>query len=152
MKRKTTCWVGLFLLVGALSCWADEDHIAVDQLPASVQATIKAQAPNATIKKAEKEIEQGKTVFEIELKRDKYEIELEIAEDGTLIKSEEEIPVEALPTAILDSLKKQNLTPKEAERVQEGKRVFYEVKIKKSLLKEEKLYFDEKGNPIQSED
>ena len=148
MKTRTTCWIGLFLLVGTLSGWADDDHIAADQLPAVVQATIKVKAPNATIKSAEKENEDGKTVFEIELERGDFEIKLEIAEDGTLIKSEEEIPVDALPQAIHDALKKQNLTPKEAEYVQEGDRIYYEVEVKKGWFKKEKLCFDEMGNLI----
>ena len=148
IKTRTKYWIGLFLLAGTLSCWADKDNIAANQLPDAVQATIKVKAPNARIKSAEKEIESGQIVFEIELVRGKFEIDLEIAEDGTLIKLEEEISIESLPQAIRDALKKQNLTPKEAEHLQEGGRIFYEVKIKKGLFEKEELYFDEKGNPI----
>ena len=45
-----------------------EQKIKVSDLPAAVQATVKAETANATVLGISKEAEKGKTVFEVETK------------------------------------------------------------------------------------
>ena len=57
---------GLSVLIGR-QARADEEKIAVDKLPAAVKKAIKNKFPKAEIEKASKEVEDGKTTYEVEL-------------------------------------------------------------------------------------
>ena len=91
----------LGLAVGIV-CWAfgpsvinaigKEAKVKVEELPDAVKATlngfIEKEAPGAKIEEIEKEVEDGKVIYDIELEAGDKDIELEIAEDGTLLESE----------------------------------------------------------------
>jgi flagellar hook assembly protein FlgD len=91
----------LGLAVGVV-CWAfgpsvinaigKEAKVKVADLPDAVKATlngfIEKEAPGAKIEKIEKQVEDGKVIYDIELEAGDKDIELEIAEDGTLLEKE----------------------------------------------------------------
>ncbi len=88
----------LGLAVGIV-CWAFgpsmiNARVKVEELPDPVKATldkfIADEAPGAEVEEIEKEVEDGKVVYEIELEVGDKDIELEIAEDGTLLEKEVE--------------------------------------------------------------
>jgi uncharacterized membrane protein YkoI len=63
----------------------------LDDLPAAVQATINTHANGAKVGKIEEETEKGSTVYEAEVKTtDGKEIEIQVAPDGTFVKTEAE--------------------------------------------------------------
>ena len=62
----------------------NEQQISVDELPAAVKAAIKKAAQGARIEEVERETENGKTVYEVELVVE-TEMELELTEDGTIV-------------------------------------------------------------------
>ena len=66
----------------------DEEEISLDQVPAAVKATILAEAKGAPIKEVEREIKNGRTVYEAEWVVNGQEIEIKVAPDGTLLKRE----------------------------------------------------------------
>ena len=94
--------IALVVLLGVVLCltlaiasFADkcekgekEEKVTLDQCPAAVQATLKEQAKGGTIDEIEKETEDGKVIYEAEITKDGKTIEVEIAEDGTLLKTE----------------------------------------------------------------
>jgi len=81
--------VGLVAIVaaGTMAYANDESEaeIKLTDCPAAVQKTLAREAHGATIEEVEKETEDGKTVYEAEVKIDGKEYEIEVAEDGTLL-------------------------------------------------------------------
>ena len=65
-----------------------EQKVAFSSLPQAVQATFRKEAGNQKIETVEKDVEDGKTVYEAEVTIDGDEYEIEVAEDGTLISKE----------------------------------------------------------------
>lgn len=67
-----------------------DEKIAFDKLPAAVQKTIQAQATEkgGTVGEVEKESEHGKVSYEADIvAKDGAKFEVEVAEDGTLVKA-----------------------------------------------------------------
>ena len=77
-------------LVGTLAAlaWAKEERVSLEDCPQAVQDTILKEANGATITEIEREIENGKTVYEAEWMEDGMEVEITVAEDGTLLERE----------------------------------------------------------------
>jgi uncharacterized membrane protein YkoI len=100
---------GLVLLAATAGRAADEknkaEKIAPDKLPKAVLDTIKGRLPGADITSAEKEIEDGKVVYDIELKHNGRKYEMDILADGTLIEIEKEIALKDVPRAVTAALK-----------------------------------------------
>ena len=62
--------VGIALTVlGAFAVWADEEKVPLDKLPKAVVEAVKEKFPKAELVSASKEDENGKTVFEVSIKR-----------------------------------------------------------------------------------
>src|SRR5688572_4562103 len=80
------------VLLVAGAAWADEDEeeVAVKDLPAKVVDAIEAKFPGAKITEAEKETEDGDTVYEVEINFGDEELEVEVSEDGKILEVEEE--------------------------------------------------------------
>jgi len=78
----------------------DEDDIAFDQLPKPAQNALRQLAGGAKILEAEREKEHGVVVYEAEWVANGTKHEAAVLADGTLIETEEIIPVEALPASV----------------------------------------------------
>ena len=63
----------------------DEVKMTMDQVPAAVRQSLQAQAPGATIKTVDKEMKNGKTIYEADAMIDGKNTEIKVAEDGTVI-------------------------------------------------------------------
>ena len=75
-------------VVAGTELLSQEEEVSLDEVPAAVKATILKEADGAEIEKVEREIEDGKVVYEAEFMVDGQEIEIEVAEDGTLLSRE----------------------------------------------------------------
>jgi hypothetical protein len=105
--------VGLAVL--ATLAWADDkqadkktekaEKVAADKLPEKIKAAIKERLPGAEVTSAEKENEDGKVVYDIELKHEGRKYEMDILEDGTLIEIEKEVKAKDLPEAVAKAIK-----------------------------------------------
>ena len=133
MTLGTLAKASALVLIGALgAARADEEKVALDKLPATVKAAIKARFPGAEMKGAAKESEEGETIFEVALtyKGDKYDVAVE--PDGEIEEVERAIFVDALPSAVVKAIKAKYLKAKieEAEEVtDEHGEVCYEVAV-----------------------
>jgi uncharacterized membrane protein YkoI len=100
---------GLVLLAAVAGRAADDknkaEKIAPDKLPKAVMDRIKARLPGAEITSAEKETEDGKVVYDIELKHEGRKYEMDILADGTLIEIEKEVALKDVPAAVTKALK-----------------------------------------------
>lgn len=132
---------------------ADEEKIALDQLPAKVKAAIKAKFPDAELISAEKEKEDGKTLYEVAIKHKGRTIEATVAEDGKIVEIEKEIATKDLPKVIVDALEKKY--PKAA--VTKAEEITADDKMKYELLitaggKTLEVSFDAQGKFLKEED
>jgi hypothetical protein len=122
--RRRTFWsaaTGLALLVGAGAVWADEDEqdIALEDLPKAVVAAVEARFPGAELAEAEKETENGRTLYEVELKHNAREIEVSVTPQGTIVEIEKEIAEKDLPKVVRKAVKEKypGSTIQEAEEI-----------------------------------
>jgi len=79
---------------------ADETKIPMSEVPKAVLDTVKAKFPKTEIKQAIKEVEDGKTSYEIETKEGCRAIDVVLKPDGTILAVEKEIAVGDLPKAV----------------------------------------------------
>jgi uncharacterized membrane protein YkoI len=116
MMRRITGWfivcavVGL--LIGAPVAQGDDkdkekpkaEKIALDKVPGPIMKAITTRFPGAKLKSVEKELEDGKVVFDVELSHDGRKYEMDIKEDGTIIEIEKEVAAKDLPEAVTKAL------------------------------------------------
>ena len=140
-----------------------EEKIKWSQVPAAVQKTITKHAGGGKIEEIEKETEtkDGKsvTVYEAKVKRrDGKELEIEVGENGKLIKKEEKIKWSQVPAAVQKTITKHagrgkiEKIEKETE-TKDGKLVtVYEAKVKRRDGKELEIEVGENGKLIKIDD
>lgn len=71
------------VLVPALA-YAGQD-VTLEQLPATVRATVEKETQGGKVTDIEKDHERGQVIYEVEFTLDGKEWELDIAEDGKLL-------------------------------------------------------------------
>jgi Putative beta-lactamase-inhibitor-like, PepSY-like len=86
------CWA--ILAVGSRA--ADEKP-ALDKIPAKISAAINGRFPGAELKSVEKENEDGKVMYDVELTQKGRKYEMDIKEDGTIIEIEKEVAAKDFP-------------------------------------------------------
>jgi len=80
--------------------------IPMSSLPAAVQATVKEQTRGAVIRNISKEVEHGKTVYEIETKVGKHSRDMIIGADGKLMIVETQVVMDSLPAPARETFMK----------------------------------------------
>jgi hypothetical protein len=95
--------VGLSLSFAAV--WADEEKVSLDKVPPAVLDAVKARFAGAEMLGAEKETENGKTVYEIAVRHNKQKIEVSVSPEGKLLEMEKQIDAKDMPQAVVDTLK-----------------------------------------------
>ena len=146
-----------FVLVGlvpASPARRDEVKVSLDKVPAAVMNAVKRKFPMAKIEGAEKNVEDGKTTFEIGIEQDDRDITVSLKEDGTILEIEKEIAVKDLPTAVKSAIaaKYPRATLKKAEEVTEGDKVTYEVIVVPESKKAREVAFDRAGKLLEDEE
>ncbi len=68
----------------------EDEQVSLAQVPEAVKATIAKEAAGAEIKEIEKETEDGKTIYSVEVILNGQQVDFEIAPDGTLLGKEVE--------------------------------------------------------------
>jgi len=120
-----------FVLFWSSALGGDEEKIPLGKVPAAVMDALKAKYPGAEFTGAEKEEEDGGTVYEVALKHQGQKYEAECKPDGTLIAVDREIQLSDLPAAVTEALTKRwpKGTLKDAEEVTKGEEKSYKVHI-----------------------
>ena len=120
--RRLIGWSGTVAVVGllvlAVAAWGDDEKkagqkkdapkaqkIALDKVPPKIMSAVKARFPGAELTSVEKETEDGKVVFDIELKHQGRKYEMDIQEDGTIIEIEKQVDAKDLPEAVGKAIK-----------------------------------------------
>ena len=92
-------------LVFTLCATAQEKKIDQSMLPPAVQKTVQEQSKGATIKGYSTEREHGKTVYEAEMMVNGHSKDIQVADDGTLNETEEEVAFAKLPANVQAALR-----------------------------------------------
>jgi uncharacterized membrane protein YkoI len=144
----------LGLLAAAPAAWAEEAEIAVKELPKAVVEAVKAKFPGATIKEAEKEVEDGQTIYEVELSDKGAKVEVELKADGTIVEIETPVSLESLPKTVTAALeaKYPKAALKKAEKVTKGEATEYEVKLVTAEKKAMEVTLDAQGKILEAEE
>ena len=133
---------------------ADEEKIDLDKLPAKVKDAVKKEFKDAEFVSASKEKEDGKTVFEVQVKVKGQTIEVTCTEDGTVVSIEKEIAAKDLPKAVVEALeaKYPKAVIKKAEEVTEKGKTNFEVLITTADKKTLEITYDKDGKVLETEE
>ena len=88
---------GLVLIAAAAQGDDKAEKVPLDKVPKAVMDAIKGRFPGADISSVEKEKENGKIVYDVELKHQGRKYEMDIQEDGTIVEIEKEVPAKDVP-------------------------------------------------------
>ena len=125
MNILTNLTIGVLVLAG----WAlAESKVKMEDLPLAAQKTAKEQSKNATLVGLSKEVEGGKTVYEVETKVSGKSRDLLVDAMGAVIEVEEEVEMNSLPAAAQEAIRQKigGAKLKKVEAVTKGSRVSYE--------------------------
>jgi Putative beta-lactamase-inhibitor-like, PepSY-like len=131
----------------AFAVHADDETIPAKSLPAAIKKAVKKRFPSAEIEKAAKEVEDGKTTYEVLLEIDDKPVEVAFTADGTILEIEKVIPFESVPAPVKKALAAKYPTAKieKVEAVTKGEHgpTVYEIVIKAEVVLDSKGKFVE---------
>jgi Putative beta-lactamase-inhibitor-like, PepSY-like len=149
--RLVSLLVVLILCLSAVTFAQGEKKLSPKQLPAAVQASFHKVYPSAKIKGASSEVENGKTLYEVESVDGKVNRDLLYSEDGTAVEVEETIALKALPAEVSKALKTETGKGKvqKAEKLMKGESVQYEFLISSGKERRE-VVIDPSGKIVKT--
>jgi hypothetical protein len=106
-KKSALLFASFLLLYANALAQNSEKPVKIKDLPAAVQATVKQQSKGATIRGLSKEVEDGKTFYEVELKVSGHNKDVLIDPAGAVVTIEEEVTLDSLPSAARAEIEKQ---------------------------------------------
>jgi uncharacterized membrane protein YkoI len=100
-------WMSAAVVVCALvgTTPADEEKVPLDKLPKAVSAAVKKRFPSAEMTGANRETEDGKTVFEVAIKDKGQKIDVSLTQEGKITDIEKTIAETDLPAKAAAALK-----------------------------------------------
>jgi Putative beta-lactamase-inhibitor-like, PepSY-like len=133
---------------------ADEEKIPLERVPAAVMKAVKDKFPGATIREAEKEEEDGQTLYELELIYEGHKYEVTVKADGTITEIEKQIKPADLPKAVSRALKAKYPRAKivKAAEVTKGAKKTFEVIVETADEKTLEVVLDHSGNILEEEE
>lgn len=151
LKRILILATSFLLWVGSAA--AQETKIKFKDLPPAVQETAKAQSQGATVRGYAKEIEKGKTEYEVQLTVDGKKRDVSIDPNGSVIETEQEIAFESVPQKAQDAIKQEagGARVENVEEVKSDQATVYEALIHKNGKKHE-IRVLESGEKAPAED
>jgi hypothetical protein len=145
----------LVLMTGVRADDKKPEKVPLDKVPKAVKATIDARLPGAEVTSVEKELEDGKVVYDVELKHKGRKYEMDIHEDGTLIEIEKEMALKDVPATLAKTVETKfpKATIKEIMEVNKVKGKVetpdhYEVTVEKADKKTEEILITLDGKDI----
>jgi uncharacterized membrane protein YkoI len=149
-------WLVASLVIGVLAgalARADEEKVPLDKVPKAVLDAVKAKFEGAELKSASTEKEDGKLIYEINIKHQGHSIDVSLTEDGKIVSIEKTIDRKDLPKPVAEALdsKYPKATIKVIEEVTEKDKVNYEVHLVTVDKKEVEVVFDPSGKVVKEE-
>jgi uncharacterized membrane protein YkoI len=142
MKDATLKLIGVVAvaLLFAVGAFAQEKKIKKSDMPAAVQKTVDEQSKGATVKGYSTEVEDGKTLYEVELTVNGHSKDVSMTADGAVVEVEEQVTIDSLPAEVRDGLKNKagaGKITKVESLTKQGKLVAYEAQVLTSGKKSE---------------
>src|SRR5258706_6507751 len=113
-----------------------EQKIQMKDLPPAVQQAVQANVNGGTLKGLSKEVERGKTQYEVESRLNGRARHFLLASAGRLVEVEEELAMDAVPAAVKAAAEARGKVLM-IESVTRGKTVTYEAHVEKNGKKSE---------------
>jgi uncharacterized membrane protein YkoI len=129
-----------FLFVGTAFGDDSETKVQFKDLPAAVQKAAKQQETNGvTVRGYNREIENGRTFYEVEARENGRTRDILLDEAGTVVEVEQEVAIGKVPVAAMEGLKKEagGANIQHVEYVTKGGKTSYEAVILKNGKKKE---------------
>src|SRR2546426_2530144 len=102
------CLFSLFLLLaGTVRSQNSEHRVKMGDLPEAVQKAVREQSRGAKVRGLSKEVENGSTFYEVELRINGHNKDVLIDPTGAVVEVEEEVPLSSLPAAVKAEIEKQ---------------------------------------------
>ena len=124
------------MLVLATTTLAAEARIRAKDLPPAVRKAVQDATRGATIKGYAREVEGGKTMFEVETSVNGHSRDLLLDVSGTLVQIEEAIRLDAVPAAVRTALRARGHV-RNVEQVTRGNTISYEATVERNGKKSE---------------
>ena len=134
MKLCNKITLSIFVVtLGIAAGHASEKAVAMKDLPAAVQRTVQEQSKGATIRGLSKEVEDGKTVYEVQMKVNGHGKDVSMDASGVVLEVEEEVALDSIPGAARAAIKKAAGSGQitKVETVTEGNQLAYEAHVRK---------------------
>jgi hypothetical protein len=137
------------VMVSAIAAFAQETKIQLKDLPKAVRtAAEQEQTKGATLKGFAREVEGGKTFYEVKTVLNGHTRDILFDPAGTVVEVEEEIANDAVPPAAMKALMARGKVTK-VESVTKGKSVAYESMVKTKTGKSVEVAVDAQGTPVK---
>ena len=136
------------------SAQAQEKKIKREDLPPAVEKTVAAQSHSAAIKGFSSEVDEGKTLYEVELTMNGHGKDISMDKDGKIVEVEEEVAMDSLPPQVKAGLTKaagSGTITKVESLVKGGKLVAYEADVKNGSKRSE-VQVGPNGNKLEHEE
>ena len=145
-------------LIGGLailtSAQAQEKKIKREDLPPAVEKTVAAQSHGAAIKGFSSEVDEGKTLYEVELTMNGHGKDISMDKEGKIVEVEEEVAMDSLPPEVKAGLTKAaggGTITKVESLTKGGKLVAYEADVKNGSKRSE-VQVGPNGNKLAHEE
>ena len=135
---------GLVVVDGAAGA---DQRLQMKALPAAVQKGVTANLNGGTLKGLSKEVEGGKTIYEVETTLNGRTRDFLLDATGRLVELEDEMAMDAVPAAVKTALETHGKILK-VESVTRGKAVTYEGTVEKDGKKSE-VAVDANGKKVK---
>ena len=132
---KLTYTIAITLAAFSIAGFAAEKKIQMKDLPPAVQKAVEEQTKGATVKGISKEVENGKTMFEVETTVNGKGRDLILDPAGAVVEVEAEVTLDSIPTPAKAAIEKKAVGGKiiKVETLTKGKSITYEAAIKKGM-------------------
>ena len=130
-----------------------EEKVPLDKVPKAALDAVKAKFKEAKLVSAQSEKEDGKLVYEINLKHKGQMIEVTVTPEGKIVSIEKTIAAKDLPKAVAEAIESKypKATIKLAEEVIEGGKTNYEVLLATADKKMIEVVLDPTGKIVKEE-
>jgi hypothetical protein len=149
MKVPRLALLATTLLFAPAAC-AQEKKVTGSAVPAPVLAAFAKAFPRAQIIGYAQDVEDGKTLYEVESKEGAIHRDVTFEPDGTLVVVEESIAVKDLPAPVRAALAKEKGRCELAEKLIRGKALQYEFHMKDGA-NEYEVVMDAGGKVVKRE-
>jgi uncharacterized membrane protein YkoI len=133
---------------------AQEKKIKREDLPPAVEKTVAAQSHGAAIKGFSSEVDEGKTLYEVELTVNGHGKDISMDKEGKIVEVEEEVAIDSLPPEVKAGLTKaagSGTITKVESLTKGGKLVAYEADVKNGSKRSE-VQVGPNGNKLAHEE